>query len=118
MANLKFDLKAGGRLLMVNYQDIIKNFVAKNHLVPVNTAEMKTAKAIGNTEWLPIYLKYGGHINPHFHVGSDAYILDDQQWLDFSKILITQFQKKLENMKGITFHDALNISNVIDAHEI
>lgn len=115
MANLKFDLKSGGRFLMANHQEIIKNFVAKNHLVPVNVGEMKTAKAMGNIDWFPIYLKYGGHLNPHFHVGSDVYILDDQQWQEFSKILLTDFQKKLNGMKGITFGDALNLSNVIDA---
>jgi hypothetical protein len=110
----KIDLKAGGRFLMASHQDIIKNFVTQNHLTPVKVGEVKTARALESFDLVPIYLKYGGHINPHFHIGSDIYILDDQQWEVFSKILLTDFQKKLAGMNGITFNDALNLSNAID----
>lgn len=111
----KLEMIAGGRYLMASHQDIIKNFVTQNHLIPVNLGAMKSVSALEGYDITPIYLKYGGHINPHLHLGQDVYIINDKQWKEFSKILLTDFKKKLDATNGITFRDSLRLSNVIDA---
>jgi hypothetical protein len=109
---MELQLKNGGRTIMVQYQKMIQSFVTKNRLAPAVFQQERMAKA-AISEVYPIWLKYGGMVGPHFHLGDKTYILTDEQWGKFSMELIVDFKGKLEAAKSITFEDALNINDAI-----
>jgi hypothetical protein len=109
---MELQLKNGGRTIMVQYQKIIQAFITKNKLTPAVFQVERSIKEV-NAEFYPIWLKYGGMVGPHFHLGDKTYILTDEQWSKFSKELIVDFKGKLDAAKSITFQDALNITESI-----
>jgi hypothetical protein len=109
---MELKLKNGGRTMMVQYQKIIKAFVTSAQLNPVAFQQVGSVKAF-SAEHFPLWLKYGGMVGPHLHLGDKTYILNDEQWNKFSKELIADFKSKLDAAKAITFEDAVNIHGSI-----
>jgi hypothetical protein len=77
----------------------------------------KTAGKKVSSEYEGLYwwMKYGGMLVPHLHWNGNVYILNEKQWGSFSKSLVKDFQKKLAGANSISFQNALDISNTIDA---
>ena len=112
---MRIELINGGKAFMAQHQKIIKNFIVKNKLTPVSFAQVKMAKpeATAISEFIPFWLKYGGMVGPHFHLGGKTYLLTEDHWNKFSRELVVDFQRRLESAKSITFGDALNIDDSI-----
>jgi hypothetical protein len=106
----KIEIKAGGKYLMANRQELIQKFVTANKLAPFIQPKFDP---ILQHHW-PVWFKWGV-IGPHLHLNDKVYMLDDANWNKFTKTLFDDFKVKLDKAKSVSFNDALNLSNSIDA---
>ena len=98
------------------YKNAIEKFVKEMKLEPID-AEIIQKRSIELTQVHidPPWWKYGGMKIPHLHFNDHTYLLKDEQWRDFSKILIKNFQEKLNRVNGISFDGAQEISNSLES---
>lgn len=55
----------------------------------------------------------GGLRFPHLHLGGDVYRLDREQWADFSKQVLSSFQRRLGDAGSVSFDQLLEVSNAL-----
>ncbi len=51
----------------------------------------------------------------HVHLNGQIYLLKDEQWREFSKILLVNIQNKLKDAKGVSFENAQEIVNSMES---
>ena len=57
----------------------------------------------------------GGIRIPHFHFEKDVYLLSEEQWKDFSTIVIKDFQAKLARVNTVNFEQVMEMSEAMDS---
>jgi hypothetical protein len=57
----------------------------------------------------------GGLRFPHFHCKGRIYVLNDKLWNKFSRLIMKDFQTKLNQAETISFQNVMELSNVITA---
>ncbi|MCG7851166.1 MAG: hypothetical protein MIO92_01450 [Methanosarcinaceae archaeon] len=101
----------------------IKDFITKNNLKPIlaehlpmpqNMADLQQKTTSERMIFKPIPFP-GGIRLAHFHFQDNIYILNAEQWKDFSGRLMKDFQAKLATVKTIGFERAIELSSAIDS---
>jgi hypothetical protein len=87
-------------------QIYIKEFVSRNKLSPAKQ-EIQVDRKVSP---VPPWWKYGGPFGPHIHLGNDIYLLNKEQWQDFSKGMIKEMDLKLNGAKSVSFESLMKAS--------
>ncbi len=97
---------------------MIKSFIKKNNLKPVSSdpvfsSEMRAEKLTAATSTLIPWWYRGGKKFAHLHYQGDVYLLNEEQWKDFSTSIIADMSKKLAASKNVSFTGILDLSDSI-----
>jgi hypothetical protein len=87
--------------------DMNKNFNINNNNLASNVAVTKP-KVIDKD--LSIR---GGIRAPHLHYNGEIYLLNKEQWNEFSGGIIKEFSKKLAETKNVSFNQLMELSDVM-----
>ncbi len=60
-------------------------------------------------------LKNGGMRVPHLHYDGKIFLLDEQQWKEFSKTIIDEFQQKLAKANSINYEQLMELSGAMES---
>jgi hypothetical protein len=98
------------------------DFIKANKLTPqkISTQELNKTRMLFTTnaaeQDLEVWFwKCGGMKELHFHYGGDIYVLNQNQWNDFSRNLVSVFSRKLEGAKTISFDQATELAEIVDS---
>jgi hypothetical protein len=86
----------------------IRNFIAAEKLTPVAAAQLRGAEREWHSPW-------GGMRMPHLHLEGDLYLLNTEQWQRFSGALLKSVREKLAVAKTVSFDQAMEISEAVEA---
>ncbi len=100
--------------LFFKYADIIRVAIDKLKLTPMAFSK-KDSVATAEMEFLPPWWKYGGIKVAHLHFQDQVYLLNHEQWSSFSRDLMKSFSKTLAQAQGVSFDNALGISDVFES---
>jgi len=103
--------------------EIIKEFITRSNLKPIPSENLSMPSAMAdfqqNPTSKPLTFKPipfpGGIRLAHLHYQDNIYILNAEQWKDFTGRLLKDFQAKLATVKTISFEQAIELSTAIDA---
>lgn len=82
------------------------------------TAMMATkAKAVSA---VPAKLRWprpfpGGLRIPHMHFGADVYLLNQEQWKDFSTAVLRDVSKRIASAKEVSFEQTVELAEAVNA---
>jgi len=57
----------------------------------------------------------GGIRVPHLHFRDDLFLLNEEQWKEFSGQMVRDFQKKLSSVKSVNFEQFIEVSEAINS---
>jgi len=103
--------------------DMISEFISKNMLKPVQPESLPNIQPVRaesaeqvNASLIIDRRPYPGGIRiPHLHFGGELYLVKEELWREFSGRIVKEFQAKLANAKGISFEDAMELSEAVDS---
>jgi hypothetical protein len=118
--SIELNLPNGGRwdiwLTQVDYiAKLIKQFALKpvheQHLAGLNVTGPTAAPAKGTAGRAVIWDPgiRGGIRVAHLHYKGQVYMLDERQWATFSSKVIADAQKKLSNVKAVSFENLVEL---------
>lgn len=100
----------------------VKVAINKYKLTPVPTESLMSEDIFTTFEgtskqppWIVRKTFPGGLRIPHFHFEKDVYLLNEEQWKDFSGNIIREFQNKLAKVNNVSFDQFLEISEAIES---
>ena len=98
------------------YKNIVEKFVKEMKLEPIHEEMIqKRSLELNPLHMDPPWWKYGGMKLAHVHLNGHTYLLKDEQWREFSKILLVNIQNKLKDAKGVSFENAQDIVNSMES---
>lgn len=114
----------GGRFdFWIRNLDYIRDFTAKHKLaplgkehfvmedlLPIEPAVQQEAVMKRRLPWPPFP---GGIRVAHLHLGSDIFVLTDEQWREFSSGALKGLQEKLKDARTIGFSQLMDLSESI-----
>lgn len=115
----ELEFKNGGRrTLFIAYADKIGSFIKKNNLKPVSSdpvlsSEMRAGKLTAATSNLIPWWYRGGKKFAHLHYEGDVYLLNEEQWKDFSNSIVADMSKKMAASKNVSFTGVLDLYDSI-----
>ncbi|MFH2054568.1 MAG: hypothetical protein ABIJ61_01305 [bacterium] len=63
--------------------------------------------------FLPWHDERGGNRGPHFHFGGEVYLVKQDQWQAFTKVVIADFQEKMQAMNSVALESLIEMDNAI-----
>lgn len=115
-------LKNGGRLAFWEKNARVANeFINANKLEAFTNHHLSTGKVLSKAnsakelEESLKHLKNGGMRVAHLHHDGKIFLLDDQQWKEFSKTVIDGFQEKLAKANSINYEQLMEISGAMES---
>ena len=98
------------------YKNIVEKFVKEMKPEMINEEMIqKRSLELNPLHMDPRWWKYGGMKLAHVHLNGHTYLLKDEQWREFSKILLVNIQNKLKDAKGVSFENAQDIVNSMES---
>jgi hypothetical protein len=111
--------KGGGRhTLFIAYGEKIGKFIDKNKLTPASanpvlSPEVRAEDIRGaSSSFIPWWYK-GGKKFAHLHYQGEAYLLNAEQWKDFSTQVVEDMSKKMAASRNVSFTGVLELSDAI-----
>jgi len=101
------------------YAKNVQRFIETNKLQPmpsetlgsrVANAEMKE-RMMADYPW---WWRFGGMKAPHLHYGGELYVLNKQQWNDFTSQIVKEFSEKLAGAKAVSFSHLMDLSEALN----
>ena len=98
----------------------IKDFIDKYKLQPHTEFIPRLSKITGTTGmksaekafiWDPSI--YGGMKIAHLHYKDDIFILNKEQWKDFSGQVLDKFRQKLNKINSVNYEQLMELSNAV-----
>jgi hypothetical protein len=113
-------IRGGPRDFWVTNLETIANFIARNeipamekeHLIMDDPIPLSPESA-AETSRLKRPSFPGGLKCPHLHSKGDIYLLTEEQWNEFKKEIVPEFEKKLRNAKSVNYTELMQLSEVI-----
>ena len=56
----------------------------------------------------------GGMRNPHLHFKGEVFLLNEEQWGEFSKQIVEDFKAKLSSVKTVNFEQLIELQSALD----
>jgi hypothetical protein len=95
---LGFDSPVGGNMIYwAKNQVPVKNFIDRNKLAPVRLPDLDI---------------HGGIRVWHLHLADQIYSLNEGQWSEFSKGIMSEVSRRLQNAPQISFEEGMLLSAV------
>lgn len=122
----EIQLKNGGWPIAFSITNLksIEECISKFNLQPVSEQHLYSESYYLPTETMEVnskqqvkkrYLKNGGMKAPHIHFNGEIFLLNQEQWHDFSSKIIRNFQQKLGDVKGINYQQMIELSNAMES---
>jgi hypothetical protein len=103
----------------------ISQFIEKNRIKAIEKDNLIKDDPVPispiRIENIAIELKYlkpkpfpGGMRVPHLHFKDDIYLLNHEQWKDFSAMAVKNFQEKLAKVETVSFDKLMELSDAIE----
>lgn len=95
--------------------DIVRNFIEKNQLKPLNQEELiRIDRAERTTEIRYLEMKEGGMRSPHLHYKGERYLLNPDQWRSFTRPIVAGFAERLAAAEHINFDSLLEVDSALN----
>ena len=102
-------------------RDLIKEFIEKYKLEEIDQGYFSALKQPMTMEnalpekgtILPDFGQYGGIKGPHFHYGNKVFHISVEQWQEFTKPIVADFEQAIIASKKVT----LGVETIIDMHD-
>lgn len=109
--------------LWIKNIDVVKEFIAKYNLKPIPMGHLPMSGTMAELQpktttkrLTPKPIPFPGGIRlAHLHYQDDIYVLNAEQWKEFSGRLMKDFQTKLATVKTIGFEQLIELSAAIDS---
>lgn len=106
--------------IWVRYLDVVAEFVRSQKLAPIDRKHLIADDPIpifqmaeqGGAELRALRPRPfpGGLRFAHLHLGEDVYRLGPEQWQDFSRRVVEDFRKRLDQAKTVNFDQLMQLS--------
>ncbi|MFY9943457.1 MAG: hypothetical protein WAK57_14870 [Desulfobacterales bacterium] len=111
----------GGMLILwMSHHRVIAEFIERHKLAPVSQEHlfrmpMRVSGPVAESAELTLkpYPFPGGIRIPHLHFKKELYLLDREQWKEFTGNTIKGFREKLEHAHDVTFEQLMEISEAV-----
>ena len=120
-----WDGEAGGnRLFWLSKIDLVSKIVDRFDLKPISEELIPAGAYVSPMQMMqdtrameiakiPIRWPCGGIREPHLHLGSKLYMLDQKQWQEFSGAVINDCQQRLASAGSIGITQLIDISESV-----
>jgi len=101
------------------HEKYVSTFIEKYNLKPVSKQMLApvhkemVAEAAINIE--DIIGRYGGNRGPHLHYRGNMYLLNSDQWRQFSAPILKDFSKKLAEAATVNFEQFIELADTMNA---
>lgn len=118
-------LKNGGRFdFWINYRETIARFIKEFDLRAIEREYFafddpvpiipRAAEVSDELYYLRPRPFPGGLRIPHLHFRNDIYLLEPEQWKEFSAMTMDNFREKLTRAEVVSFNQVMELSEAID----
>ncbi|MGD8913638.1 MAG: hypothetical protein PVI97_17430 [Candidatus Thiodiazotropha sp.] len=131
--------KNGGRWsIWATELQVIEKFIRKNELQPLDkitaaayidrednpamlgpaiqpSVNLMDKRGISISTWEEFHSIYGGMRVPHLHFRGEIYMLNNDQWNEFSHRMLKQFSVKLDTANAVSFDQLMDVSESVTA---
>lgn len=118
------------REIWATFEHEIGSFIEKNKIAPMSAeaaqsliigeigggmaAPSATAMKSASSSPLERIWWHGGMRAPHLHWKNNIYVLNDEQWAEFTQPILEKFAKKLASTRSIGFRDMTDVTSIMN----
>ncbi|MBM7867706.1 hypothetical protein GTO89_13755 [Heliobacterium gestii] len=90
-----------------------KQIPSIDHLVALHTMKgVDAVKTAPMDRHISLQLKNGGLKIPHLHLNDHIYMLDQEQWREFSGMMLAKVKEKIAQTNSVSFEQLAELSSV------